>query len=287
MLSGATLLNYRKRYTTEAYLKKRFIKTVIPFMAWSILAFIWRVFVVSDMQFLGIRDFISNIINCNYNLNYWFFIPLFALYLSFPFLSAIRDDLKIRMYSYVALISFLTISFFPTIFSLIDIKYNANIELPIACGYIIYPLIGYIIANSTPSKKVRYLFYGLSIIGWLIRLFGVSILSNIDGEINTVFDGYTNFPAVLQSIGILLFIKQVPWEKILREKVSTLQSIATNTFGVYLIHYFIINDIHSRGFYGDISISLHIIEPFLVFGFCLGISYLISKIPILKRIIGA
>ena len=36
MISGATLINYRKRYTTMEYFKKRISKTVIPFLFWNI-----------------------------------------------------------------------------------------------------------------------------------------------------------------------------------------------------------------------------------------------------------
>ena len=32
MISGATLLNYRKRYTTAVFFKKRFGKTLVPFL---------------------------------------------------------------------------------------------------------------------------------------------------------------------------------------------------------------------------------------------------------------
>ena len=38
MISGATLMNYRKRYSTIEFLKKRISKTVVPFLFWSIVA---------------------------------------------------------------------------------------------------------------------------------------------------------------------------------------------------------------------------------------------------------
>lgn len=37
MISGATLLNYRKRYTTAVFFKKRFGKTLVPFLIWSVI----------------------------------------------------------------------------------------------------------------------------------------------------------------------------------------------------------------------------------------------------------
>ena len=44
MISGATLLNYRKRYTTAVFFKKRFGKTLVPFLIWSVISAIWLCF---------------------------------------------------------------------------------------------------------------------------------------------------------------------------------------------------------------------------------------------------
>ena len=41
MISGATLIDYSKRYSTKTFLKKRFSKTLIPFLFWSILALVY------------------------------------------------------------------------------------------------------------------------------------------------------------------------------------------------------------------------------------------------------
>lgn len=42
MISGATLIDYRERYSTGTFLKKRFKKTVIPFFVWSIVGLVYQ-----------------------------------------------------------------------------------------------------------------------------------------------------------------------------------------------------------------------------------------------------
>ena len=37
MISGATLFDYRERYQTGAYFKKRFLKTGLPFITWTLI----------------------------------------------------------------------------------------------------------------------------------------------------------------------------------------------------------------------------------------------------------
>lgn len=44
MMSGATLMNYRDRYNTKTYLTKRFTRVGIPFIAWSLINFIWKTY---------------------------------------------------------------------------------------------------------------------------------------------------------------------------------------------------------------------------------------------------
>ena len=43
MLSGATLMNYREKYSTQTFFRKRFIRTVIPWLCWSLIVLIWKV----------------------------------------------------------------------------------------------------------------------------------------------------------------------------------------------------------------------------------------------------
>lgn len=35
MLSGATLMNYRRRYSTKVFLRRRFLKTGVPLVIWT------------------------------------------------------------------------------------------------------------------------------------------------------------------------------------------------------------------------------------------------------------
>ena len=55
MISGATLLNYRKRYTTAVFFKKRFGKTLVLFLIWSVISAIWY-YIVYHTRPEGIRE---------------------------------------------------------------------------------------------------------------------------------------------------------------------------------------------------------------------------------------
>ena len=43
MITGVNLLNYREKYDTSTYFRKRVMRTVIPWLAWSFLVLGWKV----------------------------------------------------------------------------------------------------------------------------------------------------------------------------------------------------------------------------------------------------
>lgn len=65
MISGATLIDYRDRYSTESFLKKRFFRTGIPFLFWSFISVVFRV-LVSKWPLEGIIDIVAGIITTKY-----------------------------------------------------------------------------------------------------------------------------------------------------------------------------------------------------------------------------
>ena len=50
MISGATLFDYRERYQTGAYFKKRFLKTGLPFITWTLINLVIKV-ALGQMEF--------------------------------------------------------------------------------------------------------------------------------------------------------------------------------------------------------------------------------------------
>lgn len=96
MITGATLLNYSDRYTLKEYFQKRINRTVIPFVVWSCVSYVVVVYIFKN-NYDG--NVVFNIFNYKYMAIYWFFIPLFAIYLTIPILA----KLNIYIYIYIVL----------------------------------------------------------------------------------------------------------------------------------------------------------------------------------------
>lgn len=93
MLSGATLLNYRQRYSTTEFYKKRFIRTLTPYLFWSTIFYI--IYLLRGNPPFGWDETITRFTTGEIPYTfYWFFIPLFMLYIFLPFFSLMVEKLK-------------------------------------------------------------------------------------------------------------------------------------------------------------------------------------------------
>ena len=131
MLTGATTMNYRERYDTKTFFKKRMSGALIPFLGASLIYLFVKLF-TKQYTIESISGLISSIFNCELQTRYWFFIPLFAIYLGIPVLSLLNNKKEILWYMVGC--SFLTQFFLPVVLPMIGIVYNGSLSFPVTGG---------------------------------------------------------------------------------------------------------------------------------------------------------
>ena len=99
MITGATLIGYLKRYDTKAYFRKRAVRTLLPFVFWSLFACGFNVLYLGQPMDWDVLHIVSNIFSASYLTIYWFFLSLFSIYLSIPLLALLAD--RERAFRYV------------------------------------------------------------------------------------------------------------------------------------------------------------------------------------------
>lgn len=280
MISGSTLIDYKKRYDTKTFFIKRFHKTLIPFLAWSTITYF--------IAFLFNRlpensNILISIINCSHMSIYWFFIPLFSIYLSMPVLASISD--KIHVFVYMAVYSFLSYSILPFIQSFFHIYINNDIQNLTASGFLLFPILGFLIANTEIKKRYRMIIYTLGIFSFLLHI-GMTIYLSKE-SINTTFKGYINFPSVFYAVSIFTYCRYQNWSWLKGNKVlfRLFNIIKKTSLGIYLIHgifvYYLIPNFHI-----DMSpLWFRVFMPFVIIFICSFITVMLQRIPLLKRIV--
>lgn len=286
MLSGATLLEYPKKYSTKVFLKKRFSKTVLPFIVWSIIAFLYAVYNGTiDLEHFTVIKFFDMFLTTKFMGIYWFFIPLFMAYLSIPVLSYFAITEKKYLW-YMCGVGFVSYSIYPFLCNLFHIGKNNLLFFPLTGGYLLFVILGYLLSVTEFSKKVRAILYTVGIGSALIQYTGTYYLSMRTGSENMLFREYLNWPSVLFSISVFIWFKYSFFNKIEKQKVlKAIGEISSTGFGIYLIHMYIINFMCEQYGVTGYSLRWRIGGPILVYFISFTLIKCMQKIPIVRKIV--
>lgn len=286
MNSGATLLEYRKRYSTKIFIKKRLLKTGIPFLAWSLINLIWKVACGRIQWKWSLLYLIDLIINCKIENVYWFFIPLFSIYLSIPIISILVEEQYQNVLCYMMFLGVMTVSVFPLLCNLLGIQYNSSISFPLTGGYIIYILLGYWLSKMELKKVHRIMIYIFGIFCAILRFSSTVYMSRQTGELYKMFWGYTNLPCVGLAVAVFVFAKYFKWEKIINseKKKKIVNELSASSFGIYLVHMIIINGFYILGVnvWGR---AWRVFGALFVYSIGLIIIQIMKKIPFVNKIV--
>lgn len=285
MLTGATLLGYRSKYDTRTFLRKRLIRTFIPFITWSCIALIWKIATNQMPAPVGPRSTISLILNTQIIDVYWFFIPLFGIYLSIPLLSLLTD--RKRELWFTVIVAFALNVFAPSVMKAVGINLNSSLSLPVLGGYLIYVVLGYLLKDCYISSKARIALYLCGIAGVAVRYFGTVICSINENQLVQSTWGYTNIPCFFESIAVFVLVKNINWNHLIpnvavRQLITKLSSCS---FGVYLIHMIVF-------WYGLLLTGLNggdliwrTAGPIVAYVVCIFIVTLFKRIPFIRRLL--
>lgn len=280
MLTGAKLMDYRKRMTTKEYFKKRFLRTGIPFIVWSVIGVVYIWIRRPGQVEANLLEIVDKILSTDYIGVYWFFMTLFCIYLSIPVWSMISERMKI--FKYILITTFIFQSVLPLLCSLIGIG-TPNVYPTVAVGYSVFAILGYYLSNIDISQKNRKVIYILAIVGWILHFGGTLLLSSTEVGIVTTFKGYANLPSYLFAVGIFVFFKYRDYSKLPCQKL--INSLSQLTFGIYLMHIYFIWELPNLLGFSIFSIVWRTAGAFLIFGICALITYLLRKIPVINKIL--
>lgn len=236
MISGCTLIDYRDRYSTINFFRKRIKKTLLPFLFWSTIACLYEMLRhPNHYQGLSLSDFFWRILEAKDMPVYWFFMPLFTLYLTFPLLSAIKQ--KREVFSYLLLLAFFLMTLPSTLAGFGLSFLPQGLSFPLSSGYVIYPILGYLLHHTILSPKWRWAIICLGGISLLTNIIVTTLCSPVGSPICMLLKGYTKLPAVLQACAVFIFVKDILAPRLVTPTPQQIIAFfAPATFAIYLLH---------------------------------------------------
>ena len=285
MLSGANLINYRERHTTKQFLQRRVMRTLIPLLIWSGVTLAWKhitgVIVVEDFRhivFLFLTSTIENV--------YWFFFPLFGIYLAIPVLSLFADKKYLHWMLYLALLGIGVNSVFPYVLGRIGMGYSEYIVFPLAVNYLPYALLGYYLANARIPRPVTYVIYAVGLCCALYMFFGTDAISAAEGGLWKDLIDYESFASYGYGAAVFLLFKNLPFGRIRNAKVRrAITGISGCSLGVYLIHMLTMDNLVALTGIRTYSFSWQLFGHIPVYFIALAIVLAVKKIPRVGKVL--
>jgi surface polysaccharide O-acyltransferase-like enzyme len=280
MLSGATLFNYRSRYTTAQFYKKRYTKTLIPYLVFGIglytLHFLKQS--VSSGAAFDVNHFLSAMLTGQIPFaNFWFFIPLFMVYLFIPFLERIVNQSSTKELFLLVSIVF----FFSAIVPIVNYLGHWNITQATSIGgYCIYAILGYALTKTEVEKNNRIVFTlcFLTLALWGIRYAG--LLNST--ERTPLWFNYFGLYAVIPATTCFILAKRLDSWLACHEKLTQiLTKLSSLSFGVYLTHGLALAALP----FAKDSYAYRILGIPLVYLSCCAAVFIMQKIPLLRKVV--
>ena len=289
MISGALLLN--RSYELKSFFKKRYSRVLIPFAFWAVIYLLFKFF------YLGYTQNLYNVYRIIFFDGFvWFIWTLLGIYLFIPIINAFIQQYGIKGCEY-----FLAIWLFTVILNTFGFYPIRNFELSYFARFLGYFVLGYYLSN----KKFNIGNKSMMIAGAAIFLISLAISMYCITNKIRFKDYYWTLIPLFESIGLYLLVEyHAKYSE--GNKGSVLSriyyfikdsklgriifSISICSYGIFLTHYFPIWVLLKL----DKTIPIFARNPFkwipfllvMVLLFSWGLTFLLSKIPYLKKISG-
>lgn len=285
MISGATLLDYSDRYSTKTFFVKRIKKTVLPFLFWSIVGLAFACFILKtiDISIVGKKYILNSISQASVVNFYWFFPPLFCIYLCMPLFSAVEHSKRKETFTYLAVFGYLINVFIPFVKSYMAPDVSFPLSVHVVNSQLIFVVIGYLLANYECPPKWRVIIYIAAIIALLLHIVGTYTLSMKAGTSVKTFK-HIIISAPYAS-GIFLLGKTYG-NKLMNGLVGTIVNyLKKYTFCIYLLHWFVIRGLNFLYPFNTTSILYRLGMPFVIIPVCILTTQILRKIPVIKHFV--
>jgi surface polysaccharide O-acyltransferase-like enzyme len=284
MISGALLLSKKD---DDSY-KKRITKILIILISWSVIYYLWDIFVMNYDKPLVATFFKSFFIPLKAHL--WFLYSLIGIYIVLPFIRKIfnntsyKED-KLFIYLWMFFTGFVYI--FRLMIQLLNIKTAITYPVPLVQGtyYLGYFVLGYIIYKNIDKIKISNKIKNITLISTIsFIILGTYIVSLIS---NSYYEGLFAYRSILYMLfASIIMLYTLENKKMINNKmIKIISFISPYSFGIYLSHVIFLNILNMYKITVLPSLIGIPIYSILLFIVSFVFVYLLKKIKYIKEII--
>lgn len=244
------MLDPKRRVESKGYFKKYVLKYFKVFITWSIFYTLLEIVIFSPENNWNFNTIITLMVNGYYHLGYFYYFIAFFVFL--PIFRVFIENTSERLLQYLLVLWFVFTTLLPTLFIFTDFNlfsnWISNYSMNLMGGLVGYFFLGYYLNTIEIKKKNRFLIYVIGVITLLFTIYETRMLSIEIGSTHYLFRTYSAFTTGILSSSIYIFFKY-ELDNLLKRFGGRINKItlviSSCTFGIYLIHPFVLNIIRS------------------------------------------
>lgn len=289
MISGALFLDPKREVKVKRLFTHNIFRLVILYVVWSCLYGLYdcKSF---DVSLVSWKDYVREMLGGRYHL--WFIPMIAGVYCLIPVLHSWLNSAKKEVIEYfLGLFLVFKIGIF-TVEALVwqdDLHYVLDmIDIPMACSYVGYFVLGYYIAHVGIAKKYQKWIYGGAVISAICNVVLGNLLAlKMGSPVGDIYDSFGVFTFVIVVALFEFFVENKEcfklsglWQKVIRE-------ISDCTLGIYVMHVGLMEILKGMGIHTmmmPIAIGVPVYAV-LCFVICLVVAALLRRIPLIGRYI--
>ena len=250
MISGMLFLSREGEINLKRLYRNNILRLAVAYWVWSALYGLWDCRDWIGAEGVNWKDYVAEIIYSRYHL--WFIPMMIGIYMLLPVIKTFTDHAGKKCLEYF-LVLFLVMQIGVNTILIINPPQPVQavlqlVDVEMACSYVAYFILGYYLYRYPVSEKKEKLIYLSGILGAVLAV-AVSAWASRrnNGPSAAAFDSYSVFTFAV-SVALFVFfqkkVSELQWgtagNKVIRE-------FSANTFGVYLLHLWVMEYLQGKG----------------------------------------
>ena len=287
MVSGITLMDFFDRYSMRRFFARRFMKTMLPFLVWSLVALGIDLYIGKRAwSEVTLKSVYQGLTSNAYVSIYWFFYALFIMYMCMPLYAAVEKSKRMLVFSYLVIATFVFNIFLTFLKKQFSSDLNIMFNVSTLGGFLIWPLLGWVLHNYEFKRWHKAIIYVVGLSGLMLHICGTYYLSVDVGHVDTTFKGYENVPSVVYAVSVFVFLKDVGRWVMEHERLAKfIKVVGRYAFEIYLLQFILLDEAKRIPAIDRNSLVYRLGAPFVMIPMIMAFTWCLRKIPVLRRIV--
>lgn len=294
MLSGMFLLDPRKDTDTAKIYRKYILRILIAIAVWGLF---YRCTDLAISRFIRHKEISRNAVLVELLeipfgtawFHLWYLYMLLGLYIMTPIYRVFTKSAGEKEHRYLLLVFALCgicLPFIARVLPGIHPRLTLDFTVAETVNYTGYFFAGYYLSNTRLSRKCSRIIFATGILSFAVMIAGTALISLHAGKGKELF--FNSLSPVTMGEAVLIFVlfKSLEGRTFTEKTKAIIAQISSCTFGIYLLHAFVIRLCDLTGlsfFFGNPLLAVPFISV-IVFSVSFAIIFVLRKIPLCRKL---